>query len=515
MPQSPIQITPLKFKLTSASAGGTIESAPGCSGQHLGFARVSYLSIRDVRFLGIVEAWNISLVDCSDVTISGVVINSGDDDTEDGIHINGGSRYVITGCDIRSGDDCIAIVQSQAGDVDPTNGTTDVLVANCYLKSVDGSALKVVILEGEALSVSRIRVANVVAKCGPKSGAGKFPNGIIIENESDEEGATLEHVAIDGFTLDASDNFWHPIIIKNAAHISLTGVVALNPYQRAIIDGCSDVELVDCVVDDVQDTTHQCLLVAEFADCDNIRIVGGRYRNSTTQAIVLGTANAVLDGFEVSGALIQDADQEGLLILNGVNGLVTGNRLVICDTYGIRELSPSNKNHIIGNHLLDCTTPIAFAGAATEAVRNFVEIGETVNDSGGFRQTIDGWVLNVAPAPFAASVEMPRNGFPAPGAGRFRAVRSGFITGIVVTTNATGAGTPLTVTAYLKSGGVAGGVGAATSLSVTMPTGQSRAFAVAPKGAIPFDAGDEIYLWLDTVAYTAGGFAIAAVEITD
>src|SRR5690349_1937919 len=91
-------------------------------------------------------------------------------------------------------------------------------------------------------------------------------------------------------------------------------------------------------------------------------------------------------------------------------------------------------------------------------------------DSGGFRQTIDGWNQDGGLAGFNA--EMRRFGLNpvTGGAGRFRAARRGSVTGIVITSDALATQGTLTAEVYINTSGTAGGPGAPTGLSTSLST---------------------------------------------
>ena len=131
-------------------------------------------------------------------------------------------------------------------------------------------------------------------------------------------------------------------------------------------------------------------------------------------------------------------------------------------------------------------------------------------NGGGFRQTADGWTQdNVAAS--QTNVELTR------ATGRFRAARSGSVTGVIATlTEARTAGT-LTVTVF-KNTGLAGAAGATIGLSAVInATNTSRKATVQDKDTDTFAAGDEIYAvvttdsgWLPTTSDLR-----VAIEIED
>ncbi|HMO64127.1 MAG TPA: right-handed parallel beta-helix repeat-containing protein, partial [Verrucomicrobiota bacterium] len=100
---------------------------------------------------------------------------------------------------------------------------------------------------------------------------------------------------------------------------------------------------------------------AESLACSNIRIQGGRFRHPNQYGIVLGVGENAVTGFEVSNALIEGLGGEdsgnlsigGLLVQNGAEGIVVGNKITKCRFSGIVEQNPSTDNLFIANRLLD------------------------------------------------------------------------------------------------------------------------------------------------------------------
>lgn len=486
--------------------GGTITTLNSANnGKHLGFAKTQFLSVSDMRFRGVFDEWNTIFYDCSDVTISDLVMDSGNSLTEDGLHFTGGQRIAVDNCIIRCGDDCIAIV------FDPNEVATDVsdvVISNCYLFSRAANAFKLWVAPNVNSTISRVSVSNIVAKCG--DGESTSSAGIAIVDQNRD--LRISDVDVQGFYLDASENDGEGVIVDGAQRVRFENLVVKEPWQRVRIDGSVDVELRDCTVDGPRYATQPCVLTAENAGCANIRIAGGRYKDATHHGIQIG-ANHAVDGFEVSKALVDGSALVGVLIYNGTSGVVSDNRITGSGTYGIQEISPSNQNLLMGNRVAGNTLDgLLFTGASTEAIRN---MGPLVQDSGGFRQTIDSWVQ----APTNAgqtSVELNRNSMTAPSV-RFRAARAGSLTGIVVTSTANRMAGTLTVTVF-KNTGLAGAAGTTTGLSATLDgTRPNRHAVTQDKDLDTFAAGDELYVVVTTDATWAPTAAAirCAIEIED
>jgi hypothetical protein len=150
----------------------------------------------------------------------------------------------------------------------------------------------------------------------------------------------------------------------------------------------------------------------------------------------------------------------------------------------------------------------------TEAIRNVAQAGVNIQDTGGFRQTIDGWNQDNVVAS-QTDVELTR------AVGRFRAVRAGSVTGVVVTSTEARTNGTLTVTAW-KNTGLAGATTGpnVTSLgfsAVLDATNTSRHAATQGKDIDVFFAGDELFLRVTTTGtWTPTSADIrCAIEIED
>ena len=263
-------------------SGGTIKTEDlNYDGHHLGFLKVDWLTISDMRFRGVVD-WNVSLRSTNDVVVSNLSMDSGEALETAGVQISGGSRIVIADCDIRCGDDCIALV------VDTFEGAgniSDVVISNCYLFSRLANALRLLV-EGAAAdrpTINQVTVSNIVAKTGVP---GSLKSGGIFIKDG-KELFLISNVEIDGFYLDASESSVEPLVVDWATQVRLARVVIRSPRERSRIAGSHDVALIDCIIDTPRLSGQQCLLVGQPAppgpdgSCSNIRIVGGEYRGAT------------------------------------------------------------------------------------------------------------------------------------------------------------------------------------------------------------------------------------------
>jgi hypothetical protein len=230
----------------------------------------------------------------------------------------------------------------------------------------------------------------------------------------------------------------------------------------------------------------------------------------------MGTADNPVNRFEISNVTVSGAVNNGILIWNSTDGVVIGNRVSGCGGFGIQEIGPaSNDNYIVGNWLKTNTTgTINFLGSRTQVVRNWAAPAVPLPDTGGFRQTIDGWE-KIGIAATQAIIDMD------PATQRFRSVRPGSITGLVVNTSQPRTGTSgfLRVTVY-KNTGNAGAGGSTAGFSVEINTNNNRAFITQPVDVATstFQPGDELYLRVETSGFVVASppfNVFAALEIED
>lgn len=220
-----------------------------------------------------------------------------------------------------------------------------------------------------------------------------------------------------------------------------------------------------------------------------------------------GSLNGSVGGFR---GLVIDADGNG----NQFLGVDIANCLV-----GV-TLSGAAKNNKIDCRFEGNTTDATFASGCTD---NWIQGSglNTVTDSdgsntiikqntagttqitfgrdftaiGGFRQVVDGWFQDNVPGT-QSNVELTRS------VGRFRAIRAGSVTGVIVTaTEARTAGT-LTVDVY-KNTGLSGAAGSSIGLTAVLDgTNTSRKATTQAKDVDTFAAGDEIYVVITTSSWT-------------
>lgn len=95
----------------------------------------THLTIRDVHFKD-AASWDLVLTDCDDVKIEHISISSTQRlPNDDGIHLGSCHNVIIHGCNIVTGDDCIAIT----GIADWLGESHDIVIDSCLLSSVSAA----------------------------------------------------------------------------------------------------------------------------------------------------------------------------------------------------------------------------------------------------------------------------------------------------------------------------------------------------------------------------------------
>lgn len=340
--------------------GGTILSEnPVNTGRHLVFIKTSDLEVVGIYFGGVYGNWNTSFSDCTDVLISNVVMDSGAELTEDGLHFHGGQRIRILGCSMTCGDDCIALVHESSAQ--ETN-MSDVVIADCYLHSRAANALKILVQEGEPETISRVSVSNIVAK---SSGAGLHISDL---NDSDR----VSNVSIDQFYIDLSDSVGRAAIIRGCSFVTLSKFCADSPFQSIGVQSGSNISLLDCQVINPRGDGETCVYVGEVGDCPNLVIQGGSYIGARAHAIHIGSVG-IADNWSVVGVHVQGAIGSCLVVSKGTNGVASGNRLSGATGWGIIEVvGTTSYNLYVGNNVRGNTNGISTVGTSEKTATNLV-----------------------------------------------------------------------------------------------------------------------------------------------
>lgn len=174
--------------------------------QSIFFHQVKNLTLRNITVLD-APCWTITAAECENVKFTGLTINTNlRVPNDDGIHICSCSGVIISGCNISSGDDCIAI----SGITNWGKPCENLVISDCILRSCS-----------KALVIGYIysHVRNVVI------------NNIIIKNSNrgltfmcSDQGGLVENVRASNLLIDTriqAGNWWgngEPIFFMGVKH---------------------------------------------------------------------------------------------------------------------------------------------------------------------------------------------------------------------------------------------------------------------------------------------------------
>lgn len=117
------------------------------------FNNCKNIHITDIKFVES-PCWTLTFNNCEDIKITGITV---DNDTRtphnDGIHLCGSRNAVITGCNLKCGDDCVALTCL----LDESLICRNVVIANCIMQS-SSAAIRVGHIGGR---VENVLVSNV------------------------------------------------------------------------------------------------------------------------------------------------------------------------------------------------------------------------------------------------------------------------------------------------------------------------------------------------------------------
>lgn len=156
------------------------------------FSRCKNVDVRDVQLLN-APFWTLHFADCDGVSVSGIRLFSGMlVPNADGIGVTSCSNVIISGCDIRAGDDAIAITgYDHHFEIPGFHGirhvSENIIVANCNLQS-NSSGIRIGFLDQN--TVRNVRVDNVNIT---RSSRGV---GIFLRDEGSLENITFSNMYI-------------------------------------------------------------------------------------------------------------------------------------------------------------------------------------------------------------------------------------------------------------------------------------------------------------------------------
>jgi len=161
--------------------------------QCLIFSECKNVNIRDIKITGS-PFWTLHLADCDAVIVSGIKLwNSLETPNSDGIDITSCTNVTISDCDIRAGDDAIAITGYAfhfeiPGYSDLRHNSENICVINCNLQS-RSSGIRIGFLDQN--TVRNIQISNVNITNSNRG------IGIFLRDEGSIENINISNVIID------------------------------------------------------------------------------------------------------------------------------------------------------------------------------------------------------------------------------------------------------------------------------------------------------------------------------
>ena len=161
--------------------------------QCLIFAECKNVSIKDIKITGS-PFWTLHFADCDGVTVSGIKLwNSLETPNSDGIDVTSCTNVVISDCDIRAGDDAIAITGYAShfeipGYSNLRHISENICVTNCNLQS-RSSGIRIGFLDHN--TVRNIQISNINITNSNRG------IGIFLRDEGSLENINISNVFID------------------------------------------------------------------------------------------------------------------------------------------------------------------------------------------------------------------------------------------------------------------------------------------------------------------------------
>lgn len=336
-------------------------------GKHVYLRGVTNFEMNGTAFTGVYGDWNTAFKDCNNTRVSNVYVNSGTTNSEDGLHWYGGSNHTVTNCNITSGDDCIAFSNEGFGDISPEAYSLNyITVSNCTLHSAVAHAVRVRLVSG-APAITHVNVSNITGSIGGATNAG---GGIAITGVS---GNKINYVELSNISLDCSQNSSVGCNITYCDYLTADTVRILSSYGRAlVVDSCDYVSIDKFFNNAVRNSNTQNALISENGNCNYLSITNSFFGGATTNGVVIGSTGAVAD-WKFQNNVIKGATNRGLRVQKASNGLVTGNYITGCTSYGIEEIDPSNNNTFTMNKLVGngFSNTIVKAGSTSTTTGNF------------------------------------------------------------------------------------------------------------------------------------------------
>jgi polygalacturonase len=344
------------------------------TGSHVALYAVRNSSIRNCRFTGVEQDWNVALFG-DYINVEGLDIDSGDVVWEDGIHVLGGSHIRISNCRIKCGDDAIAIINHLNLSI------SDVTVSNCTVESNEGHAIRI----GQTrtgLTAAYADPTNKVERIairGIDGIAGTDKNGLILIEHKNVTAknlvrdVTISDVSLEHGTLAAAPRSgtsgsgdWG-VDLDGGLRITMSNVNLSKPIRSGFrIVGADNVSLLGCRVHS-QQSTEAGYNPIDATDCENLAVANCDLEYDQHHIIVLdGCTNSIISGNRLGSI---KASHAGVLLDNvTVRTTVSGNTFTgATDSQGVRVLHASVESLVIsGNNFGNVTAPILLSATPSQ-----------------------------------------------------------------------------------------------------------------------------------------------------
>lgn len=328
----------------------TATDGNGKHGKHFEFSGVQGLKLINTRLRGVSGGWNSKFHNCIDVWIDRADWNSGRGigNSGDGIHLYGGSGYLVSNCVVYSGDDALSLTTESANCWD----LTDVVVTNCRLNSDYASCIKVSGSVPSTAATKRISFTNITGRQNAASGGvGISLNGSVVPTSS----VSLTNVKID---CSIGTNFG--VLADHITDLSLSNVDIIAPQSQGLkLDTVINGNINNVNVS-AQRSTVSTNPDFRLDGCTNVRFTGGSSIGATWYGVLINTSTDVsFNGFLISGAA-----GTGIRVLTSDTVRVQSCRIKGC-LAAFGDIGGGNTNLLVRSNDFRSNTGVSSLSAAT------------------------------------------------------------------------------------------------------------------------------------------------------
>lgn len=320
--------------------GGYLSVADGFTGKHFGLVKVNNLRIRHNTITSLAGDFMAVLKNCNNVQITGLRWGGSFGHGEDGLHLYGGTGYIISDCQIQSGDDALAITNETADN----DALQYIEVTNCVFGSTYASGIKIHKKVEAPYPVKHVHISNVSINT-PIDPTNRSAIRFLDDNVNDDGiyDVTLSNVIINNYNIDGNGIRSAGVDQLTLENITLWGIKGVPIY----VTGGTNVTV----------QKHKDLVI----------------RNIRVMEQTLAGANSILVedaiGFDVVGSYVKNAKAHSIRIIDSISGNVSGNRVEVGDQSGIR-LETTTRTRVHSN-LVTGMTSVAISEGTGSTENNF------------------------------------------------------------------------------------------------------------------------------------------------